>query len=140
MRVPTLWLHAWLCDDGTMIGRKRELQEVVEVLKEMGPARGLILSTDWSVPGRDKTAVWSPGFSPEVGPDPLECGTRKVEDAGIKLLGAPVGSEEFTRQQLAGSIEKIRQITAELPSLGDTMISFCLLRSTLGLSKFGYQT
>ena len=64
VRVPTLWLHAWLCNDGTMTVRKRELQEVVEVLKEMGPARGLILSTDWSVPGRGKTAVWSPSFSP----------------------------------------------------------------------------
>ena len=112
----------------------------MEVLKEMGPARGLILSTDRSVPGRGKTAVWSPSFSTEVGPDPIECGSRKVEDAGIKLLGAPVGTEEFTRQQLSSSIDKIRRITAELPSLGDTMTSFCLLRSTLGLSKFGYQT
>ena len=140
VRVPTLRLHAWLCDDGTMIGRKGELQEVVGVITEMGPARGLILSTDRSVPGRGKTAVWSPSFSPEVGPDPIECGSRKVEDAGIKLLGAPVGTEEFTRQQLSSSIDKIRRITAELPSLGDTMTSFCLLRSTLGLSKFGYQT
>ena len=46
VRVPTLRLHAWLCDDGTMIGRKGELQEVVKVITEMGPARGLILSTD----------------------------------------------------------------------------------------------
>ena len=137
-RVPRLRLHVWLCDDGTMIGKKEDLRQVVEVINEMGPERGLTLSTDRSVPGHGKTVVWSPAFPPDIGPDPLECGTRKVEDAGIKLLGAPVGSEDFTRQQLEEAIDKIRRITAALPSLEDSMSQFCLLRSTLGLSKFGY--
>ena len=137
-RAPRLQLHVWLCDDGTMIGRNEDLRTAVEVLIEMGPERGLILSTDRTVPGHGKTTVWSPAFPANVGPDPLECGSRKVEDAGIKLLGAPVGSEAFARQHLDKAIDKIRIITAELPGLEDSMTQYCLLRSTLGLSKFGY--
>merc|ERR1712155_88751 len=65
-------------------------------------------------------------------------GCTTVVQPGIKLLGAPLGSEEFTRQQLTEAINKIRVLTDKLLTLEDTMSQFCLLRSTLQISKFSY--
>merc|ERR1712218_364938 len=59
-------------------------------------------------------------------------------DTGIRLLGAAVGDRSFTHQQLAAAIQKIKLLTAELPRLECSMSQYCLLRSTLSLTKFAY--
>ena len=140
-QLPLLKIHTWYHDDGTLLGRKQELQQAVDVITEDGPARGLYLSTDRLVPGRGKTKVWSPDpawLGSDIGEDPLERGTRKVADTGFRLLGAAVGDDSFTHRQLAAAVQKIKLLTAELPRLECSMSQYCLLRSTLSLTKFAY--
>ena len=68
--MPNIKLNAWYLDDGTIIGKVEELQQVVDILVEEGPARGLVLSTADTVtaPEKPKTTVWSPAA---VGGDEL---------------------------------------------------------------------
>ena len=137
--VKDLKVGVFLADDGTFLGNREQLQQVVRVFNELGPERGLTLSTDLTVPGHGKTVVFCPaGIPPELGPDPLQCGSRIVSQSGTRLLGSPIGSEEFSRQLLSEAIQKIEIITSKLVLLEDPMSQYVLLRSTLGLSKFGY--
>ena len=47
---------------------------------------------------------------------------------GNKMLGVPVGSDEFIRGYLAEKIEKTRKTVEDIVALGDAQISFLLLR------------
>ena len=129
--VPTLASNVWLHDDGTAVGNKEELQQVVDIVKRDGPPRGLHLQPD-------KSTVWSPSpIAPGV-KYPLGRGIKQIEESGIKLLGAPIGSDEFISKFIQKRIEKIRTITSELPSLHQPHLEFVLLRSCLSLPKISY--
>ena len=78
------------------MGTLEELKEVTDILLQEGPARGLTLSTAATVkaPGRPKTTIWrQSGLEGEA--DPLGRGVAGLEQAGVILLGAPLGSEEY---------------------------------------------
>ena len=96
--MPTLAVNAWFLDDGTQVATVEGLRKVVDILMEEGPARGLILFTAATVaaPACPKTTVWSPQNAAGEGQgDPLDRGVLTVEEEGVILLGAPVGSEEW---------------------------------------------
>ena len=59
-RVPELIINAWYLDDGGIVGKKTELQEVVDILLEHGPPRGLILLTSATTNNNPKSSVWCP--------------------------------------------------------------------------------
>ena len=61
-----------------------------------------------------------------------------VEDEGIVLLGAPIGSQVFVERQVRKKIEKVREVTELLPLLQDPHTEFVLLRSCLSLPKFSF--
>ena len=42
-RVPGLPVNSWFLDDGTQVERHEDLQAVVDILVEEGPAKGLYL-------------------------------------------------------------------------------------------------
>ena len=129
--VPTLAANVWLHDDGSAVGSKEELKQVVAIVKRDGPERGLHLQPD-------KSSVWSSSpLAPGV-KDPLGCNIKQVEEAGVKLLGAPIGSPAFMAQFVKKRVEKIKSITAELPSLHQPHLEFVLLRSCLALPKIVY--
>ena len=44
-RVPGLKLNEWYLGDGSLGGKKEQLQEVVDIILQKGPARGLFMST-----------------------------------------------------------------------------------------------
>ena len=138
-RVPGLAVNAWFLDDGNEVGTLPELQEVVNILLEEGPARGLTLSTAATVrpTDRPKSSVWSP-LNPDGEADPLNRGVPRIEEQGVILLGAPVGSEEFVREVLQRKVEKVREITGLLPLLEDPHTEFVLLRSCLALPKLSF--
>ena len=78
--VPDLRVNAWYLDDGTQVGSRAQLQQVVDILEKEGPARGLHLSTSATVqpPDQPKTTVWSPAnLTSEPGDDLLKTVTRK---------------------------------------------------------------
>ena len=139
-RVPGLKVNAWYLDDGTLVGTLDQLQEVVDILMEKGPRRGLILSTAATVAAGDrpKTTVWSPQASLTEEADPLNRGVEKVEEEGIILLGAPVGSQEFVEAKVKQKVEKVEEITGLLPLLEDPHTEFVLLRSCLALPKLSF--
>ena len=56
-------------------------------------------------------------------------------DAGIILLGSPVGDQQWEGEVIRSRIEKVRNITEHLPHLKDPHTEFVLLRSCLGLPK-----
>ena len=126
--VPTLVANVWFHDDGSAVGSEAELQSVVAIVKREGPQRGLHLQPD-------KSTVWSPSpLAPGI-KDPLGCGIKQVEEQGVKFLGAPIGSDEFIVQFVKKKVAKIKNITAQLPSLHQPHLEFVLLRSCLALPK-----
>jgi hypothetical protein len=137
--VPDLLLNVWFHDDGTMAGTLPQLRAAIDILSQEGPARGLILSTARTVaaPLLPKTTVWRPA-GPCLREDPLERGIPAVQEPGILLLGAPVGSPDFVEAALQERLAKVKKITELLPSLRDPQIEYVVLRSCLALGKFMY--
>ena len=137
--VPNLLANEWYLDDGVVAGKKEELQQVVDIVLEFGPARGLHLSTATTVPppGKAKSTVWCP-YSTNDQPDPLERGIPRVEEEGIILLGCPIGSHRFVTEAIKQRIDKLETITDKLPLLKDPQVEYVLLKSCLSLRKIMY--
>jgi hypothetical protein len=70
--------------------------------------------------------------------DPLSRGVPVVREAGIVLLGAPLGDHLFTQQTLAHRFAKVRRVTELLPTMLDPHCEFVLLRGCLALTKVAY--
>ena len=126
--VPTLAAHAWFHDDGTAVGDLDELGQVVDIVEREGPALGVNLNAD-------KSSIWCPMVTGPGDPDPLHRKISRVQDTGIKLLGSPIGDEDFVRRFFQARTDKVRAITAELSSLQQPHLEFVLLRSCLALPK-----
>ena len=96
--VPSLSFHAWYLDDGTQVGSKEDLQKVVNIILQEGPARELYLSTSIRVrpPSQPKSTVWFP--RQVVVDDPLERGIPSIQESGVVVLGVPIGDLLFTEQ------------------------------------------
>ena len=137
--VPNLLANEWYLDDGMVAGKGEELQKVVDIVLQFGPARGLYLSTANTVspPDRAKSTVWCP-HSTTNQPDPLERGIPRVEEEGIILLGCPIASHRFVTEAINQRISKIETITDKLPLLKDPQVEYVLLRSCLSLRKVMY--
>ena len=95
--VPDLKVNAWYLDDGSQVGTRQQLQEVVDILEKEGPPRGLILSTTATVapPFIPKTTVWCPSGQGEEPGDNLLATVTQITGNGTVLLGAPLGDEDF---------------------------------------------
>ena len=126
-------------DDGAVSGKKEQLQQVVDILLEHGPVRGLHLSTAATVapPGKAESTVWCPQ-SENNQADPLERGIPRVEEEGIILLGCPIGSHEFVNRAIFDRIRKVELATDKLPILKDAQVEYVLIRSCLSLPKMMY--
>ena len=142
VKVPDLLLNSWMLDDGCLAAdaaRTADLGAALDIISDLGPARGLHLSTDLTVgPGRGKTSLWQPNTEAEAAPDLLGRGVKLIRAEGIKILGAAVGSHEHVNQFLVAAVEKVRRITDMLPLLQDSQKQYVLLRSTLSIGKFWY--
>ena len=69
--IPSLIINAWYLDDGVLVGKKAELQKVIDILLREGPARGLSLSMT-------KSNVWFPSDIYGICEDPLDRGIPPV--------------------------------------------------------------
>ena len=131
--VPTLAFNGWFHDDGSQVGTKEELQQVIDLLVEEGPRLGLHLSTSLTS-ANPKSQVWSPLFQ-TGSDDPLDRGIPKVRDLGVTFLGAPIGNPAFTRGFIAAKVEKIKEVAALLPNIKKPHLEFVLLRSCIAIPK-----
>ena len=114
--VPTLEVNAWYLDDGVQVGDREELQKVMDILITEGPSRGLVLNILYNMEDKTKckTTVWQADFElfRETMPqDFLGKGARAVTEQGFILLGAPIGSDTFSRLAVGKRIDDMKLIS-----------------------------
>ena len=78
----------WYLDDGAIIGDMEDVFKVFQLIESEGPAIGLVLNVK-------KSEIWWPS---RASADPFPAEVDRVENAGVKLLGAPIGSRAFTTE------------------------------------------
>ena len=83
---PNLDLCVWYLDDGTIVGCVEDVHKVFELIQREGPVLGLHLNVK-------KNEIWWPS---RRSPDPFPADVDRIDDAGVKLLGAPIGTKAFT--------------------------------------------
>jgi hypothetical protein len=113
---PDLDLNVWYLDDGTIIGHKEDVFRVFELLREEGPNIGLFLNVK-------KNELWWPSRSE---PDPFPKDVERVANAGVKLLGAPIGTAEFTTNFIRKKLESIQAVCTMLEAVDDAQIELGL--------------
>ena len=120
-------------DDGTIIGRRSDLQKVFDLLSAEGPDLGLHLNPA-------KSLIWcGDNLPPDIdGTNPLARGVPPAAAAGYHLLGAPVGNIPFSRDAVEDRVQKIAEIFDHLPGINDAQTEFSLLRSCFSLPKMTY--
>ena len=129
---PDLLLIFFL-DDGTIVGRRRDLQKVFDLLSNEGPSFGLHLNPTKS------SIRCGTNSHPDIDIlDPLERGIPPSATAGFHLLRAPIGNIPFSRDAVEDRIRKIAEIFDHLHELNDAQTEFTLLRSCFSLPKLTY--
>ena len=68
----------------------------------------------------------------------MERGIPRVTKGGVKLLGAPVGSQVFEMEILVDRIAKLEALLEKLPTLEDPHTEYVLLKNCFGLPKLSY--
>ena len=129
--VPDLLLHSWYLDDGQAIGKLMDIKRVFELIMEMSSLLGLSINMN-------KSYYWR---CPEIRTYNLPASFLPIaenKDDGLVVLGAPVGSDAFSRNQISIKVHEIENLLVKLGSLDDSQIEFCLLRSCFGINKFGF--
>ena len=130
---PNLLLLLFYLDDGTLVGRRADLQKAIDVIQNEGSRLGLTLN-----PG--KSLVWC-GSTPALEfnkDDPLDRNVPCAPLEGFSLLGAPIGNIPFCRDVINERILKISSILDLLPSINNAQVEFSLLRYCYSFSKFAY--
>jgi len=128
-RFPTLDLHVWYLDDGTVIGCRQDLAQLLTFLG----------GDDLKASGFDlnlgKCEVWWPSGDTTFLEFPQSI--QRMRD-GIDILKIPIGSDDYIERRLRHRVEKIKAVTTQLSSLEDSHIEFTILRACLGSAKLAY--
>jgi hypothetical protein len=90
----------WYLDDGTIIGSVDDVHKVFELIQSEGPALGLHLNVK-------KNEIWWPC---RVSPDPFPADVDRVDNAGVKLLGAPIGTKAFTTDFVQKKLDALNAV------------------------------
>ena len=129
-RWPNLNLHAWYLDDGTLIGHRESLLQILEYLGST-PVQALGLKLNLK-----KCELWWPtgdasfqGFPPQIKRQPQE---------GVEILKVPIGSDIFICGKLRERAQKVGETIARLDGLEDKHTEYTILRACLGACKFNY--
>ena len=92
--MPFLKLNGWFLDDGMLGGTKEDLIRAIQIILEDGPVEGLTMSMEVSMHGCESVPT------PEsVTPDLLDLNISSITESGFVHLRAPVGSEDFIKQE-----------------------------------------
>ena len=99
-----------------------QLQTVVDIIEELGPERGITLSTSATAP-QPKSTIWVPSDILGQG-DLLQRGLTRINTEGIVVLGSPVGSPGYEAAVLAEKVASVREMIARLSDLQDPQIEY----------------
>ena len=118
----------WYLDDGTIIGSVEDVHRVFELIQKEGPARGLHLNVK-------KNEIWWPS---RAVPDPFPADVDRVDNAGVKLLGAPIGSKEFTTDFVKKKLKALDDVCKLLREVDNAQVEFGLFRGCLSYNKINH--
>jgi hypothetical protein len=122
---PLLDLCVFYLDDGVIIGDIADVHQVFQLIQQQGPALGLHLNVK-------KNEIWWPCRN---GKDPFPADVDRVDNAGVKLLGAPIGSRSFTTEFVKKKLQALDDVTRALQQVNDSQIEFGLFRGLLILQQ-----
>ncbi len=124
-------LKLWYLDDGSFAGPGEELKRVWDMVNEEARKVGLRVNVKkcelWGWEGEEEE--WMKDFPREV---------LRVKEKGFELLGAPIGSKEFCEKCATERVGKVQEVLAALKNVDDAQVELALLRSCLGLPRFGF--
>jgi ubiquitin carboxyl-terminal hydrolase 44/49 len=127
-KFPDLDLCVWYLDDGTIIGNVADVFKVFQLIEMEGPARGLHLNVK-------KNEIWWPSRASE---DPFPADVDRVDNAGVKLLGAPIGSRDFTTEFVQKKLKALDDVCKVLREVNDAQVEFALFRGCLSYNKINH--
>jgi hypothetical protein len=125
-RVPGLAINLWYLDDGTLIGPIADVFLAYTIIQEHGPAIGSVLN-------RSKCELWWPSRPDNL--DVFPSDVTRVDNAGVDLLGSPIGSAAFMTAYIMRKLTKLDDIDKQVAKMDDAQVELCLLRNCLGFGK-----
>ncbi|GJT74108.1 hypothetical protein Tco_1040833 [Tanacetum coccineum] len=125
----SLSLHAWYLDDGNIIGDTLVMGEVLKLIMEDGPRRGLHLivhKTDVFGLKEDPRSRLDGVFPPNI--------SRPLH--GVKLLGRPASTDfDFSSGLVTKRVAKSIDLIDVVAKINDPKCKLMLLRACAGISK-----
>ena len=125
---PALDLCVWYLDDGTVIGNLADVHKVFLLLQNEGPALGLHLNVK-------KNEIWWPS---RASSDPFPAEVDRVDNAGVKLLGAPIGTKAFTTDFVQKKLVALDEVCKALREVDNAQVEFALFRGCLSYNKINH--
>ena len=101
---------------------------VFEFLIKEGPPLGLHLNVK-------KNEIWWPSRSEG---DPFPADVDRIDNAGVKLLGAPIGTAEFTTDFVQKKLKALKEVCNALREVNDAQVEFGLFRGCLAYNKINH--
>ena len=71
-------------------------------------------------------------------PDPFPADVDRVDNAGVKLLGAPIGSKEFTTDFVKKKLKALDDVCKLLREVDNAQVEFGLFRGCLSYNKINH--
>ena len=126
---PNVLLSLWYLDDGTIIGSRPAVLELLHHIETLGPSFGLFLN-------KKKCELYWPAGDQSFSDFPSEI---RRPSAGLDLLGSPVwGSEDFYNSYFASKVDRTLHLHSLLSSLEDPQCELHLLCSCLSICKISH--
>ena len=125
---PNLDLGVWYLDNGTLIGDKDDVFGAFELIRKEVPVLGLNLNVN-------KNEIWWPS---RTGSDPFPDGVDRIDNAGVKLLGAPIGTKAFTTEFVKKKLKVLQDVCKILREMDDAKVEFGLFRGCLAYNKINH--
>ena len=117
---PNLLLNVWYLDDGTLVGTKSDVLQVLQLIQSEGPPLGLHLNAS-------KTVVWSPSIPIETLASEF-VGLAAPAGNGFKTLGSYFGSPEECDILCQKRVSKIRETIEAINQFENLHTRYYLLK------------
>jgi hypothetical protein len=115
-----LRVNLWEADDGTLLGRIAEVAKALEIIRDAEDDTGYLMRLD-------KTSAWNHAMSApflRVVGSRLLMSDDGAPDAGIVLLGSPVGLPSFVHSFMNGKNAEMVHLAALIQELGVPQLSY----------------
>ena len=82
-----------------------------------------------------KNEIWWPS---RASPDPFPADVDRVDSAGVKLLGAPIGTKAFTTDFVQKKLVALNEVHQLLREVDNAQVEFALFRGCLAYNKINH--